>query len=73
MRTTAKADSRTTPSTTGRSLLVTACRVSDPMPGRAKTVSITTVPPSSVPVSQPANVSKGVAACRKAWRSLTAL
>ncbi len=65
--------SSTTPITTGMSRLVIAWSTSEPMPGRPKTVSTSTAPPSSEPESQPVRVTSGTAACRSVCRSSTAV
>ena len=41
------------------------------MPGIPNTVSVSTAPPSSSPMSSPASVTNGVTAARSPWRHTT--
>src|SRR5437773_1069856 len=42
-----------------------------PIPGHAKTVSVTTAPPSNVPTWRPSTVTMGIRAFFRAWRQTT--
>src|SRR5438445_520955 len=61
----------TAPWMTGKSRRSTLWTTSWPMPGRVKTVSVTTAPPSSAPSEEPTSVMGGISAVRRAWATTT--
>lgn len=65
------ATTSTQPFTSGMSRARIPCTISVPTPGHAKTVSVSTAPPSRYPAWTPMTVTIGTSAFLSAWRTTT--